>query len=500
MLIDNHYTYLKPVYTVQAYRVEELPAAFEQMEKLRHSGYLAGYFRRAAIFPEEHVMPELPDRPLLKFFLFRGREDMPATPEAHVFCPSVQAPRDTRGHTYAVTPPSREVYARDLTTACGGRELFNMLRASFQYSGYYRDAFEEVLCLSNHSLVDIDRTTLSDEERAHELPVRDLLTSACGGNETLAMGAFAKDRVLIYAADALFVRHGQDRDYCALVTPSDREQDPGQLLRSLCFPPDMTLAGVTRLQDGNVFLLPEHMERLKRLARSHEVPSAEIDSAGGLIRPGAPLPLPGDLAALGLGQEGCWSQLPDAWRASLTAQGVDLEAGPLALTLALSRDGAFSVSAKPVRESAPVLGYVRAALDDRSDLLQLDLAQPLPADSAAEERIADGRWHDALVVNRFAVVAGCTRSDLAFVQGTKQMTPPSDSGLKDDVVRALLLNRKLLQERTASLAQVMSSQALYCLDSVFGARLVEKADPEQLARETTPEAAPVESRQTPGCC
>lgn len=133
--------------------------------------------------------------------------------------------------------------------------------------------------------------------------------------------------------------------------------------------------------------------------------------------------------------------------------------------------------ARPLPERAPVLGYVRLALDERTDLVPLSLTTPLPCEDGVKKHLADGTWQDAVVVNRFAVATACTESELAFRQGSKLLTPPDDAGMRNDVLRSILLKKHVLEERGASLPQVLSSEALYCVSSVIGARRVEKADP-----------------------
>ncbi len=463
MFVDQDYVYLKPVYTVQAYRVEELDEAFAQMEKLRHSGYLAGYFRRAALFPPEHVLPEHPDTPLLKFFLFRGRQPYMRPAPSRVFCPSVLPLHDRAHELCAVTPAGGQAFARDLKTACEGRDVFAMLKGEFGAAGYYQDAFEEVLCLS-HEL-----TYRGASARGSAPAVRETLLQALGSSHALAMGCIGREETAFHAADALMVRHGTEDVF--LCHMADNGKDQAAELRRLCFPPRARVSCVTRLEQGAVFLLPEQLTRLETLCRERGVDTQELARIRDHLRPAAPLPLPGALAELGFSPANCWTVLPRPWAASLQASGCDLNA-VLALALCMDAEGHLEVSAGPVREAPAVLGCCRQALDERNDLLHLDQARPLPCEAEADETIRSGAWYDALVVNRFAVVCGCTRSDLVFKQGNRWFTPPDGSGLGNGILRRLLLDKKMIEERGVSLAQMLSIHQMYAMNCVHGAKQV----------------------------
>ena len=51
--ILNGLVYDKPMFSIVAYNRAQLATAFEQMEKLRKSGHLAGYVRREAFLQQE---------------------------------------------------------------------------------------------------------------------------------------------------------------------------------------------------------------------------------------------------------------------------------------------------------------------------------------------------------------------------------------------------------------------------------------------------------------
>ncbi len=465
MLIDQNQLYLKPVYTVQAYRVEELDEAFAQMEKLRHSGYLAGYFRRAALFPGEHVLPENPDTPLLKFFLFRSRQEHGRAAPPRVFCPAVLPLHDRAHELYAITPAGGQAFAWDLKTSCDGRDIFAMLKGDFGAAGWYQDAFEEVICLS-HEL-----SYQAPSGHDSEPPVREMLLQALGGH-ALAMGCIGREETVFHAADALLVRHGTEDVF--LCHMADDGQDQDAALRRLCFPSQARISCVTRLEQDAVFLLPEQLMRLETLCRERGVTTRELEHVRDQLRPAAPLPLPGELAEFGLSPAGCWTTLPQPWRESLQASGCDLNA-VLALTLSVNADGRLHVSASSLPEAPALLGCCRQVLDERNDLLHLDLARRLPCEPAADGMTASGEWHDALVVDRFAVVCGCTHSALLFRQGSRLCTPPDGTRFYGGMLLRTLLDRKMVEERAVSLAQCLSSQDLYCLDCTHGLRKVSRA-------------------------
>ena len=478
MFIYQNSVYLKPMYTVQAYRKEELPEAFSQLEKLRHSGYLTGYFRRAAIYPDEHMIPEEPDTPLLKFFLFRvcsKQEENAAGSQKQVFCPAIRPLHNSLHQLYAVAGTKDTPYARDLATRCQGKDIFAMLEPSFSTGGYYQDAFEEVLALCDHQIVGLDLKDEQDHARANSMTVEELLKSSFGRDEVLGIGCLSRDSIVFHGADCLMVRARQDDVFCCVMKPGDA--DPQGSMRRLCLPQGTEISACTRLENEAVFLLREHLDRIKKLGQDHGIDVSAIDAMGMAVNPAGPMPLPGDLADFKVSLENAWYRLPDSWKEELEKQGTDLSAGPLALSIVLDTEGKLTVTAKPLPERAPVLGYVRLALDERTDLVPLSLTTPLPCEDGVKKHLADGTWQDAVVVNRFAVATACTESELAFRQGSKLLTPPDDAGMRNDVLRSILLKKHVLEERGASLPQVLSSEALYCVSSVIGARRVEKADP-----------------------
>ncbi|MBQ1330432.1 MAG: hypothetical protein IIY31_02125, partial [Desulfovibrio sp.] len=59
-LIFGDYVYETPIFMVKALTRKDLPEAFEQLEKLRRSGYLAGFVRWDAVspVPEQPVQPD----------------------------------------------------------------------------------------------------------------------------------------------------------------------------------------------------------------------------------------------------------------------------------------------------------------------------------------------------------------------------------------------------------------------------------------------------------
>ncbi len=459
----------KPVYVVQAWRQEELAGAFEQMEKLRHSGFLAGYFRRAALYPEEHALPEILDVPLLRFILFRARTRFSQSTPARVFCPDLVPARGEHPGLALLTPAGSGANAWELATSCDGRGIFAMLREKEGGAGYYKDAFEELLCFA-----DAPALCCSCTKGQEEKPVRELLRQVLGHDRALAMGCFARDGACFHAAEVLLQRLRDDTDFLCHVAGAG--SDAGDVLRHLCLPKDVRISTVTRLEQGEVFLLQEELGRLVLLCQRRGIDTDALCRVQASLQPGTPLPLPGVLSEAGLNPAVCWTQLPEDWERMLAGQGHDIRQ-LLALSIRVDARGELSLSAKPVGKRHASLGCCRQALDERNDLLSLDLAGALPCEAAADDMVNSGAWHDALTVNRFGVVCGCTRSDLLFRQGNRLLTPPAGSGLRDGVLRRLLLERKVAEERAVSLARVLSSQELYCLDSVRGMCQVTLADP-----------------------
>ena len=170
-LIFGDYVYETPIFMVKALTRKDLPEAFEQLEKLRRSGYLAGFVRWDAVspVPEQPVQPDprFEQTPYVNFMLFRHRRPLALQPKAPCFCPELAKGLDRawfarrRSAVLEADPRADVVLSEELQleTACEGRLIFESLAASrdVPYRGFFKDAFEEVICLSGRRFLEASK-------------------------------------------------------------------------------------------------------------------------------------------------------------------------------------------------------------------------------------------------------------------------------------------------------------------------------------------------------
>lgn len=175
--IYRGYQYDNPVFSVKALTRKAIPEAFEQMHRLRHSGYLAGYLRFDAFSPAPgQALPADSRRepaPYVNFVLYRRRHPVPAPkPAPRTFCPALGAKIDgkalarVRAALLEGNPGADQVVARELelATAADGRAIFNEFSALSPYPAYYKDAFEEAIFLPRRELLHVDRPAVGAKE------------------------------------------------------------------------------------------------------------------------------------------------------------------------------------------------------------------------------------------------------------------------------------------------------------------------------------------------
>lgn len=466
--VFNQYSYAKTLYSIEAYFSEQIPNAFQQMEKLRHSGYLAGYVRREALLAG--AAPNLPDpmaehpgqtlteagsRPaaLIKVFLYRTRAACTAEDEVCArsarqrFCPSLCSPVQDQ--------------PVELATHCGSRTIFHGLGAHAACAAHYEDAFEDLVCTAATACEEI----ADDRERSME----ELLAEALGASE-MVLFVFSSKGMQICAADRVLYKRKTDNRY-ALYATSDREAT----LQELCQPADpavpadsadICLATATRMEGDKALLLREHLQRLARLARAHAIDTQALEQICAYIST-MDAPLPGAAELWGQDILLPWGFVPNDLVPERPAE-------PTCLHISVARNGSVHLAVTGLKEEAPLsLDVARSCLDERDDRLQLDMTQALLPQDPVQERISAGTLGEALVVSRFAHVLGCTRGALLCQQGPAVFCLPAEERLRDCLVLDELVRRNLVREKLQSLAQVLACPVLMHLDSVHGLRRLE---------------------------
>ncbi len=471
--VFNTYSYAKTLYSIEAYFSEQIPNAFQQMEKLRHSGYLAGYVRREALLAG--AAPRLPDpvaehpgqtlteagsRPaaLIKVFLYRTRAACKAEDEACAcsarqrFCPSLCA---STVETLADQPI-------ELATRCESTAIFQGIGAHTACAAHYEDAFEDLVCTAATACEE----TADDREQG----IEELLAAALGDSE-MVLFVFSSKGVQICAADRVLYKRKTDARYSLYTT-----DDPQATVRELCqpvpcasdsrTPEDICLQAVTRMEGDRALLLREHLQRLARLARAHAIDPGALEQVCACIST-MDAPLPGAAALWGQDIALPWGFVPS----DLVPEKPDQ---PSCLHISVARNGSVHLAVTGIRDEEPLsMDVARSCLDERDDRLQLDMTQALLPLDPVQERIAAGTLGEALAVSRFAHVLGCARGALLCQQGPAVFCLPAGERLRDSLVLDELVRRNLVREKLQSLAQVLACPVLMHLDSVHGLRRLE---------------------------
>ena len=439
--ILNGLVYDKPMFSIVAYNRAQLATAFEQMEKLRKSGHLAGYVRREAFLQQETSLdPETEEQPmaLLKFTLYRLQKKAPEPQQRPwVFCPSLLGVEDG--------------YIK-VATNCPGSFIHDTLAPDFSCSAHFEDAFESLVFMGREEQnLAADNTT----------PVRDLLFEALG-NASVLMGHFSPKGISLCPSTLALHKKAREEARDLLVRDADREE----IVKRLC-QPAFPIRTATRLEGGRALLLERHLARLIRLASEHAIPTDRLESLARAVS-SVELPLPGSEALWSGGLPCPWGMLPASVEEELLKAGVDIQKRA-ALHMELQKDGSVLFAALPLAEDGTrTCGVCRTCLDERSDAWQLDTTKALQEQDTIQERVQAGEIDDAIIVNRCAAVAGTGHGALLCKQGPALFCPPARERARDSVCLDFLLERSLVQERLCGLAKALSSQELFRANSLHG--------------------------------
>ena len=149
------------------------------MEKLRRTGFLVGYIRYDAVspVPDEEVQPDphFEPAPYVHFVLFRHRRKLPELkPASPAFCPTFtkyvsRRSLDTlRGAVLSANAEADVEVSEEtvFSTACPGRSVFeHFVRLSPDVPHvYFRDDFEEIICLSDRKLLETEKKDFGEPE------------------------------------------------------------------------------------------------------------------------------------------------------------------------------------------------------------------------------------------------------------------------------------------------------------------------------------------------
>lgn len=477
LIFDGH-TYLKPLYQITARTPEQVPHAFEQMEKLRGSGHLAGYVRKAAFDPNAlpadgaggtgedaaagsvnanglpHVLT-----PLLQFSLYRLRREVPKDAPSEKVLPRLL--------------PGAEDAPCHVETSCPSALLHATPPAPFAHSAHFFDAFEDVVFWS-------DREVVPEGEEAGR-PVRDLLFDALGSSDML-FASFDRDGVVLCPSDLALEKRSHEASWTLRARPDRRDA----FIAALCGAGTPARVRV-RCVAGRAPLLGETLEALNERALAQglaPVFSAEELAALSVTRS----PLPGADTVFGEAVSCPWGTVPARVLKALGASETDaLPDGVLELAL---ENGRLSAAITPLPEEdapngAPAdgvpLDVARVCLDERDDRLVLDATAPVLPREALEGLSPAAR--EILVVNRHAAVA-CTLTGSVFCRlGNNLFCPEKRDRPRRDPVLDFLIASGLVRERSMSLAQMLAADALYGADPVHGLRVL-KPVPFRKAWET----------------
>lgn len=238
------------------------------------------------------------------------------------------------------------------------------------------------------------------------------------------------------------------------------------------------------LQDDRIVLLQAHKQRLLDSARKLGFDTGRIDEF--MLGFNA---LESTLSSefLGIDRELFHkvdsSQMPMDCRAllpmtekSLASQKVDsspqAKSDPIILRLVLHRDGSLESTFAPLHPAtSDVLLLSPITLQSASDHLyhKSSLREVYDSHSHLWRK---NRCYDVAFCNERGELCEGSRSNIVLQQGGRFYTPPLSSGLLGGVYRQFLLQKGAIEERVLYARDLESASAIYCINSVRGARRV----------------------------
>lgn len=241
------------------------------------------------------------------------------------------------------------------------------------------------------------------------------------------------------------------------------------------------------LQDDHIVLLQAHKQRLLDSARKLGFDTGRIDE---FMREFNALESTLSREFLGIDRELFHkvdsSQMPMDCHAlqavlpmtakSLASQKVDsspqAKSDPIILRLVLHRDGSLESTFAPLRPAtSDVLLLSPITLQSASDHLyhKSSLREVYDSHSHLWRK---NRCYDVAFCNERGELCEGSRSNIVLQQGGRFYTPPLSSGLLGGVYRQFLLQKGAIEERVLYARDLESASAIYCINSVRGARRV----------------------------
>lgn len=241
------------------------------------------------------------------------------------------------------------------------------------------------------------------------------------------------------------------------------------------------------LQDDHIVLLQAHKQRLLDSARKLGFDTGGIDE---FMRGFNALESTLSSEFLGIDRELFHkvdsSQMPMDCHAlqavlpkpakSLASQKVDSspqsKSDPIILRLVLHRDGSLESTFAPLRPAtSDVLLLSPITLQSASDHLyhKSSLREVYDSHSHLWRK---NRCYDVAFCNERGELCEGSRSNIVLQQGGRFYTPPLSSGLLGGVYRQFLLQKGAIEERVLYARDLESASAIYCINSVRGARRV----------------------------
>lgn len=211
--------------------------------------------------------------------------------------------------------------------------------------------------------------------------------------------------------------------------------------------------------DKNIVLLQSHIQRLLDSAKKLGFDTREI---GAFVRRfnGLESTLSDEL--LGIDRELFGAKLDSSARFGDSK----------ILRLVLRKDGSLESTITPLQNSTSDLLLLSSTiLQSRSDHLYHKSSLRDVYDSQSY-LWRENRCYDVAFFNERGELCEGSRSNIIVRQGARFYTPPLSSGLLNGVYRQFLLQKGAIQERVLYAKDLENASAIYCINSVRGARRV----------------------------